>query len=99
MESPTQSAGPDTPTAGDTNIMRTRREILQGLSAALGCSPVLLGSAGRGPRGLPAAGPRAGAQKEVGMPATDSDVGSLFPFIQSQAVKGEASLSFLREEF
>lgn len=33
------------------------------------------------------------------MPETDSDVGSLYPFIQSQAVKGEFPLSFLREEF
>jgi dienelactone hydrolase len=30
---------------------------------------------------------------------TDSDVGSLFPFIQSQAVKGEFPLSFLQPEF
>src|SRR5207245_1141650 len=30
---------------------------------------------------------------------TGSDVGSLFPFIQSQAVRGEFPLSFLRDEF
>ena len=30
------------------------------------------------------------------MPPTGSDVGSLFPFIESQAVKGEFPLSFLR---
>ena len=30
---------------------------------------------------------------------TDSDVGSLFPFIRSQAVKGEPAISFLRTEF
>ena len=33
------------------------------------------------------------------MPATGSDVGSLFPFIESQSVKKEFPLSFLREEF
>jgi hypothetical protein len=30
---------------------------------------------------------------------TGSDVGSLFPFIQSQAVKGEFPLSFLNSRF
>lgn len=33
------------------------------------------------------------------MAATDAHVGSLFPFIQSQAVKGEFPLSFLQERF
>jgi dienelactone hydrolase len=76
--------------------MRTRREVLQGLGATLGCCPALLGAAGDRTAGRQ----RAGAQKkEAGMPETGSDVGSLFPFIQSQALKGEASLSFLREEF
>lgn len=32
-------------------------------------------------------------------PKTDSDVGSLFPFIQSQAVKSEFPLSFLNPQF
>jgi dienelactone hydrolase len=32
-------------------------------------------------------------------PATESDVGSLFPFIQSQAVRGEFPLSFLNAKF
>lgn len=31
--------------------------------------------------------------------ATGSDIGSLFPFVQSQAVKGEFPLSFLQPEF
>ena len=39
------------------------------------------------------------AQKEALMPATGSDVGSLYPFIQSQAVKGEFPLSYLQKEF
>jgi dienelactone hydrolase len=33
------------------------------------------------------------------LPMTNSDVGSLFPFIQSQAVKSDFPLSFLRNEF
>jgi dienelactone hydrolase len=32
-------------------------------------------------------------------PSLDSDIGSLYPFVQSQAVKGEPLLSFLRPEF
>ena len=40
------------------------------------------------------AGPGATAPKPTG-----SDVGSLFPFIQSQAVKGEFPLSFLNPRF
>jgi len=32
-------------------------------------------------------------------PSLDSDIGSLYPFVQSQAVVGEPSLSFLRPEF
>ena len=32
-------------------------------------------------------------------PAVDSDVGSLYPFVQSQAVKGEFPLSFLQPRF
>jgi dienelactone hydrolase len=38
------------------------------------------------------------AEKER-MMATNADVGSLFPFIKSQAVKGEFPLSFLQERF
>src|SRR5262245_50398818 len=30
---------------------------------------------------------------------TDSDIGSLYPFVRSQAVDGEFPLSFLRSEF
>src|SRR5581483_10757107 len=37
--------------------------------------------------------------KEKRMAASGPDVGSLYPFIQSQAVKGEFPLSFLRDEF
>ncbi|MGP0067474.1 MAG: hypothetical protein ACLQGP_28250 [Isosphaeraceae bacterium] len=33
------------------------------------------------------------------LPRTGSDVGSLYPFIRSQAVRGEFPLSYLRDEF
>ena len=33
------------------------------------------------------------------MPASGSDVGSLYPFIQSQAVKADFPLSFLRSAY
>src|SRR5262245_19425658 len=43
----------------------------------------------------------AGQERQVtaALKATGSDVGSLFPFIQSQAVKGEFPLSFLNPRF
>jgi dienelactone hydrolase len=66
----------------------TRREFFRRAAAALGPS-VLAASAAEAqpPAGTPPA------------PATGSDVGSLFPFIQSQAVKADFPLSFLRGEF
>lgn len=39
------------------------------------------------------------AAQTVPRPDTDSDIGSLYPFVQSQTVAGEPSLSFLRPEF
>ena len=51
--------------------------------------PSLLDAIGEG--GSPA--------QTVPPPDTDSDLGSLYPFVQSQAVAGEPSLSFLRPEF
>ena len=72
--------------------MPDRREILQGL-AGLGCGAALrTGAPAR------AAAGRETVQKEVKMAQTGSDVGSLFPFIERQAVRSP-SLSFLREEF
>jgi dienelactone hydrolase len=67
--------------------MSSRREFMQRTVAALG-TPLLAAAPARGQP--PAAQPR---------PATSADVGSLFPFIQSQAVKRDFPLSFLRDEF
>src|SRR5438094_8146323 len=79
--------------------MNTRRDFVRWLAAALG-SPAggRLTVAAR----PPAAARRSnsfGPREEGTMGATGSDVGSLFPFIRSQAVRGEFPLSFLREEF
>jgi dienelactone hydrolase len=65
----------------------TRRDFFKWTATALG--PQFLTTspvAGQSPATGPAA-------------ATGSDVGSLFPFIQSQAVKADFPLSFLRDEF
>src|SRR5438067_3969974 len=70
--------------------MSTRREFIQRAAAALG--PTLLAAA-------PADGQQPAPQPPAAAPATGSDVGSLFPFIQSQAVKADFPLSFLRDEF
>ena len=35
----------------------------------------------------------------LSVPAPDSDIGSLYPFVESQVVKGELPLSFLQKEF
>ena len=75
--------------------MDTRRDFIQGVLA--GAGGVIAAD-----RLMPAAGAdepaaRAAATGSVG--ATGSDVGSLFPFIESQAVKGEFPLSYLRQEF
>jgi dienelactone hydrolase len=64
--------------------MSTRRTFLQGLAASLG-SPVL--ASGAAPFQPPGPAP------------TGSDVGSLFPFIQAQAVKKDFPLSFLQGSF
>jgi hypothetical protein len=75
--------------------MGTRRDFLEWASAALGGS--LLAGAGTdaeaGDDRAPTPRPNAPA------PQTGSDVGSLFPFIQSQAVRSDFPLSFLRDEF
>ncbi len=71
-----------------------RREFATWMSAALGGAPSAIRQA------VAAASiSLAEGRKEPPMPATGSDVGSLFPFIQSQASRHEASLSFLRDEF
>jgi dienelactone hydrolase len=65
--------------------MSSRREFLQ--DAAGGALAAL------------AARPDTAGASPVDVPETDSDIGSLYPFVESQAVKGEFPLSFLRKEF
>jgi dienelactone hydrolase len=65
--------------------MSTRREFLQ--ETAAGALTMLA-------RGSPAAETPAPAVGD-----TPSDIGSLYPFVESQTVKGEPRLSFLRPEF
>lgn len=74
--------------------MIARREFTGWLAAALCLSPDLLQYALNASENTYFHDP-----KEVFMPATGSDVGSLFPFIQSQAIRRDFPLSFLREEF
>ena len=80
--------------------MERRRDFLQGLLAGLG-APLLAGGANADAGEPPPIGPLAAAEGVPGAaaPKTGSDVGSLWPFIQSQAVQGEFPLSFLRDEF
>jgi dienelactone hydrolase len=73
--------------------MNTRRDFLQDLVAGLGGAGLIGAGATAG------AGPVPAAPLQEAAPPTGSDVGSLGPFIQSQAVRGEFPLSFLREEF
>ena len=66
--------------------MTTRRAFLRQAAVGLGAIGVSEASA------LP-------EQRGTAMPPTESHLGSLYPFIQSQTVKGEFPLSFLRDEF
>ena len=70
--------------------MQTRREFMQWAAAALCVSPLAL------TQGNAAEAVSAGANLSSG--ATGSDVGSLYPFIQSQTVKGEFPLSYLKPQ-
>jgi dienelactone hydrolase len=69
--------------------MPTRRDFLEWTAGVLGGALPVGATGGVGPPG----------QAAPLTPATGSDVGSLFPFIQSQAIRGEFPLSFLRDEF
>ena len=77
--------------------MTPRRDFVQGLALALGGTPAASGTAradlSHAEEPTVAGAGRAAAER------TGSDVGSLFPFIRSQAVRGEFPLSFLRDEF
>src|SRR5437879_2747143 len=65
--------------------MTSRREFMQQATAVLGL-PLL------------AAQPAAAKPPELPAPKTGSDVGSLFPFIQSQVVQQEFPLAYLCDE-
>jgi dienelactone hydrolase len=66
--------------------MHTRREFMQWLAASLCVPPLALAEAQAAEPGLAAA-------------ASGSDVGSLYPFIESQAIRGSFPLSFLNRKF
>jgi dienelactone hydrolase len=75
--------------------MGTRRDFIEGVLVGVG-------GALAADRSTPSAGTEAAAASVAPTgpaAATGSDVGSLFPFIESQAVKGEFPLSYLRPDF
>lgn len=75
--------------------MTTRRDFLQGIAAGLAVAT----GEGAPDKGPPSPRAEAAAISKHAAEPTHSDVGSLFPFIRSQAVRGEFPLSFLRDEF
>src|SRR5262245_46883632 len=80
--------------------MGTRREFCQWAAAALGGSSLMVPGAGAEARGLAEGTDRGAGPQPGGSPSkTGSDVGSLFPFIQSQAVRSNFPLSFLGDGF
>jgi dienelactone hydrolase len=76
----------------DASARATRRRFLQTLTAGAAVPLLSFGEE------VPAASPSVRAFASEELPPTGSSVGSLFPFIQSQAPK-EFPLSFLRPEF
>jgi dienelactone hydrolase len=80
--------------------MSTRRQFIRWTGAALGCSGLAgLGANAEG-AGLDAAAERGAAEASGSPPArTGADIGSLFPFVQSQAVHSGFPLSFLGDDF
>ncbi len=77
--------------------MSTRREFLQ--ETAYGTVTALAAMSGRADAG-PVAARNGGVAGETTSPSDlDSDIGSLYPFVKSQAVPGEFPLSFLQKEF
>ena len=83
--------------------METRRHFIRGALAGLASASAL----DAGSVDLADVGPVSDqtepslefAHQVISRARTDSDIGSLFPFVQSQAILGEFPLSFLREEF
>src|SRR5262245_19766415 len=93
------------PTAGSSNTPHTdvsnRREFVRRLMAGLSL-PFALGEDALSEEAIssPALLAQASTAKQSSATVrTESDVGSLWPFIQSQAVKGEFPLSWLQPEF
>jgi dienelactone hydrolase len=77
--------------------MTTRREFLE--QTAQGAVGAWTGTSALGSQGTVAPSAARSAQEQKPRFDADSDIGSLYPFVQSQAVKGEFPLSFLRKEF
>ncbi len=81
------------------DVTPTRREFLRRLPAGVSL-PFLLGSKMFGGITSPALAAQTTAALQAAAPTrTESHVGSLWPFIQSQAVKGEFPLSWLQPKF
>jgi dienelactone hydrolase len=77
--------------------MSTRRDFLQ--EAACGAAIALAGMSRRADAGTVVASDPGLADGAVSPAELDSDIGSLYPFVQSQAIAGEFPLSFLQKEF
>lgn len=77
--------------------MNTRREFLQ--ETAGGALTALAGFSPMAPAGPLASSAARSPQDRGSRSDADSDIGSLYPFLRSQAVEGEFPLSFLRKEF
>src|SRR5947209_8199701 len=75
--------------------MVSRREFFQWTAGAL----PFLGAGQAESLGLAWSGQETVVPKNASVPKTESDVGSLFPFIYSQAVKTDFPLSFLSNDF
>jgi dienelactone hydrolase len=75
--------------------MINRREFCQWTASAL----PFLGAGEMKALGLSSTGLRAQSQGSSSIPKTGSDIGTLFPFIYSQAVKTDFPLSFLGSDF
>jgi dienelactone hydrolase len=81
--------------------MQTRREFVHWAGAALGGSCLAATGGDAGALGLDL-GPGQGTAvqpKGSSPPKTGSDIGSLFPFVQSQAIQKDFPLSFLGDDF
>jgi dienelactone hydrolase len=90
-----------TPHRDTTFANANRRDFVRRLTAGL-CLPFTLGqdALSEAASGFPAALAQASAAGQSSATArTGSDVGSLWPFIETQAVTGEFPLSWLRPEF